>query len=140
MSSLAFDGLHRKTSVRDERIVGKDVETAVGLRVRSALSPYQIKIKCLPHTPSHTVTHSLTYHPIHTGSSPRLRPLLLTTFPPAVDAGSHRGMPLIIGRATKQAVDVVPSCRWRLAQARLGALFAGIERMGDRGARGAVSN
>jgi hypothetical protein len=45
MSSLAFDGLHRKTSVRDERIVGKDVETAVGLRVRSVLSPYQITIK-----------------------------------------------------------------------------------------------
>jgi len=36
MSSLAFDGLLRKSSVRDERTVGRDVELAVGLRVRSA--------------------------------------------------------------------------------------------------------
>ena len=36
MSSLAFDGLLRKLSVRDERTVGRDVEPAVGLRVRSA--------------------------------------------------------------------------------------------------------
>jgi hypothetical protein len=34
MSSLALDGLLRKYSNREEHIVGRDVEPAVGLRVR----------------------------------------------------------------------------------------------------------
>ena len=129
MSSLAFDGLLRKSSARDERTVGRDVEPAVGLRVRSAHTIIQslswstvniARSNILPagwlNSVSCLLCVDLLTHNAH-HAHPYTHPA-----PHVQHTESHRGMPRITGHATKQAAEVAQLCRWKLMRPRRRAM------------------